>query len=1101
MILHRPILAGRSSSLRGSSLRGSALCGNARRGTVVALLALSIVALVGFLGLAIDLGMIALARTQAQNAADLASLTAARTMNGNAAVSYNKPAATINAQNLLTYNRILGQKIVAKQLTLTYGSYDYNQSTQAFAPNFPETAGVPTTAVQATVKAESLQGGFSRVFGSQFLPTVTATATAVHRPRDIGLVVDLSSSMRFGTALGYDITSTSRATNNPDTLVPTFGHYSSSSAVLTGTSSNRSSSFDGYTISPSNTTTGGTSYALTYINGFYAHAAYASTLIRAFDSYTSTDGGILWSAPGAGASPQLPPASYAATPGGDRPLFRRDSTADYAKDVNDVLVSSGTASPTSADARRWELDGYSATTNGSFTATDPLAGKTDYASSPFKGYTQGPGYYGKTFFIWPPDPRRPLNTGTATAWSSTAADASAIKQFLTDFGYGPSDFGSSSVQTTLAASVTTSSSTITVNSTTAGKFPAPPFRVIVNNSEIMKVSGVNSTKWTVSSGRAQDGTTAVAASSGATVRLMTGPPLLGIYTAANSNASPGKTPATSQTWPWPAGDDASGASSLSKFLLENVYIPSPQIDAEGKARLLTTGDDAFQKLMRLYNWNYVIDNTGATPCDWRIRFFGTDSNSVLFNSSGTLNPPGSTGMCSALQTYNEILRWLTQSPNPFPTQLRAGRIKYYGSIPTEITGSWPSYGGTDQRFWVEAIDHMLGFYQTAAGTYANISAMTGYGPDFTWGSVVRNGPPSATQYLGYTDNPKRPLLRHWLSPILMVDYLHNYNMYQEYRSTYFMKQPGDSYEAPLYPGRIAFLAAINTLEHNHPNDWFTLALYSKPRHNASSTNRFNSVACPLGTNYNYARSSLLFPVSTINADGTCNNTEVTPFDPDPATGTIPSANFSDTPRPRGGTCFAMGLMLCYNQFAVTTTSDTTLRSFTTSSPITFPTGIAGGLGRKGAQKLIIFETDGLANSTATANLVNATGYNYYKIRYDMNKPSNSEYPTTDESFVNDPVVLSQIYSLVGQLKTDYGTGRNPFRLYAIGFGPVFSGADADEAKSTLQKMQFYAGTQSDANTALPSNQIITGTDAQMSANMIATYTNILQKGVQIALIK
>ena len=48
---------------------------------------------------------------------------------------------------------------------------------------------------------------------------------------------------------------------------------------------------------------------------------------------------------------------------------------------------------------------------------------------PFNGYTQGPGYYGKTFFIWPPDPRRPLTDGHRADSDRT------IKQFLTDFGY------------------------------------------------------------------------------------------------------------------------------------------------------------------------------------------------------------------------------------------------------------------------------------------------------------------------------------------------------------------------------------------------------------------------------------------------------------------------------------------------------------------------------------------------------------------------------------------------------------------------------------------------------------------------------------------
>jgi hypothetical protein len=336
---------------------------------------------------------------------------------------------------------------------------------------------------------------------------------------------------------------------------------------------------------------------------------------------------------------------------------------------------------------------------------------------------------------------------------------------------------------------------------------------------------------------------------------------------------------------------------------------------------------------------------------------------------------------------------------------------------------------------------------------------------------------------------------------MMVDYLNNYNMDSNV-ANYFYMQPGDSYEAPLYTGKQGFLAAVDTMKSNHPNDWVSVAQYSWPRTSATdSTRRFNCVSCPLGTNYAYAKAALLFPFSTINADGSCNLTEVTPYDADPATGSVPSANFVDTPRSDGDTCFAMGLMLSYNQFAVTTTGDATLRSYVSSSPITFPSGMAGGMGRKGAQKVILFETDGLPNCSATASLVSGTGYNYYKIRYDMNKPYSSEYPSINALDVNDPTVLSQVYSLVDQLKSDYSTSRNPFRLYSFGFGPVFSGSQASSALSTLQTMQYHAGTQSDPSTALSSNQIITGTDAQMSARMVAAFTSVLQSGVQVALIK
>src|SRR5207302_6070222 len=119
---------------------------------------------------------------------------------------------------------------------------------------------------------------------------------------------------------------------------------------------------------------------------------------------------------------------------------------------------------------------------------------------------------------------------------------------------------------------------------------------------------------------------------------------------------------------------------------------------------------------------------------------------------------------------------------------------------------------------------------------------------------------------------------------------------------------------------------------------------------------------------------------------------------------------------------------------------------------------------------------------------------YYQIRYDMNKPTSSEYPSTTAYTINDPTVTSQVYAIVDQLKNDYGTSRNPFRLYTIGFGPVFSGSDATSAETTLQTMQYHAGTQSSAATALPSNQIITGTDAQMLANMESAFTSILQNG-------
>jgi Flp pilus assembly protein TadG len=636
-----------------------------RRAATLPFIAITLIALLGFLALGIDLGMLVIAKAEAQNAADLAALTAARTLNGSATNNYNQSAATTNAQNILTYNTILGQPIQASQLQLTYGSYDYNQTMQTFNANFPPIAGMPTTAVTATVTSNNSATAFGAVLGYNLLPSVTATATAVYRPRDIALVIDLSGSMRMGTCLGFDFCTSSRTSNNPDSVYPTFGHYSSANAVMQGSSANRTSSYDSYTISPSNTTAPNSSYSLTYVNNFYQNAAYAATLIRAFDSYTSTDGGNTWSAPSAGTSPSLPPSSYTTTPGGDIPLFKQGSTSTYATNVQDVVGS------TSANAL-WELDGYSAYAGGSpdtsgssglpqvWTQVDysPPATPPVNGSLPFNGYTQGPGYYGMTFFTWPPDPR-----------NTNALSGSTLKTFLGLLGVNAAD------QITLA------------------------------------------NIWSTWQGQ------------GAT----------GLTNLQN----------------WLKGTAKGGASSLPTF--SGNYTPSsttalvPGVTSWNGTTLTTANmPRTYYAVCRLFNRAYPGGPAWTSTsfhADWRLRFFGTNNNSVLFNIGNGLNTPGTYTI-----NYNSILSWINQAFNsagnpvsPFPPQLRAGRIKYYGSIPTQITGSWPSYGSTDQRFWKEFIDYALGFRQTGSNTYTDVSQMSGYGSDFSWGNTSLSIFPSAPQ--------------------------------------------------------------------------------------------------------------------------------------------------------------------------------------------------------------------------------------------------------------------------------------------------------------------------------------------------------------------
>src|SRR3954453_16581405 len=81
----------------------------ARRGAVLPLVVLSLVALVGMLALAIDIGMVAVARSQVQNAADSAAMAGARTFNGSS--DYNYGAVPGNAIRAASGNKVLGTAV------------------------------------------------------------------------------------------------------------------------------------------------------------------------------------------------------------------------------------------------------------------------------------------------------------------------------------------------------------------------------------------------------------------------------------------------------------------------------------------------------------------------------------------------------------------------------------------------------------------------------------------------------------------------------------------------------------------------------------------------------------------------------------------------------------------------------------------------------------------------------------------------------------------------------------------------------------------------------------------------------------------------------
>lgn len=474
--------------------------------------------------------------------------------------------------------------------------------------------------------------------------------------------------------------------------------------------------------------------------------------------------------------------------------------------------------------------------------------------------------------------------------------------------------------------------------------------------------------------------------------------------------------------------------------------------------------------------------------DWRTLYFndpsnpsnGINSNTRLWDSSGNWRSPGSS---SYRIDYNAILAWIKQDPCPFPSQLRGGRILYYDAIPSSInTGSNPP-SDMNERFWKQYIDYVLGVYQTGSSSYSIITQYTGYGNDFAWGSYKITSKPSGSgvrYYMGYTDSPERPKLHFWFGPLTMVDFLANYNLSSQYSSWDFY-DPGNSHVGPLWACKVGIQSAMKDVKNNHPNDFVAMMFFNKPMYSSGDGGTFNRIRVPLARDYQRIQDTLWYPPTTIDNPGT----EIRMYD---------TAN-GDVPRASNGTTPVMGLMQAYNQFS----SNTSLRTW---APAPSPVGEAGGLGRKGAQRLVILQTDGMANTLASAGFTNSGPYNsYYNIRYPGEFPANSGASVTSQVYG----VANQLCALETDSPPGYSTARKPVLIHCIGEGPVFDPSagspDRGDALALLQNLQYIGSTQSSPSTPLASYKIVIGTSEERMAAIRQAISTIMQDGIQVSLIR
>jgi Flp pilus assembly protein TadG len=980
-----------------------------RRGSVLPLVAICTIALMGMLALAIDIGMVCIARSQAQNAADSAAMAGARTITGTAGQNYAQ--VPINAVTAATDNYVFGTPVqgspksisnpstdvfVSGQVTVQCGGFSYvyndsNPSAEGFQLTMPgKPAGEPYSAVQVTINTTS-PTSFGRVFGLNSF-NVSATSAAVQRPRDVIIIMDLSGSMRFESLPGCYVDSTGTAyphfpnvprntSLNPDTVFPQFGHYSAvAAAALQGTKSYPSTDVSA---DPSNIST--TSNA-------------GPPVIADFMTSGSTQ------------AFSLAPSTYATTPGGDD--FPKYS-GSYVNTVNALLNNTTNQSTMLTFCR---------------TATAPSV--TGYAGN---GYTAGPNYWGKTFYVWPPDPRgSDLDANNAANHANNGAldwrqrffikkNMSTSKLYWCDHNtllYNPA--GSPSTTSTINTAVKKSPGSGTTTTVTENG-QAVSYCYLVNYAAIFTWLKSNPVHFPSS--------------------MTTG--RINYYSAL-----PDPTDTTLNNRFWTTATLTNNNEQFWRSYVDFVL------------GFYCTGAGT---------WSNMNPNGGSIPlscCIGSGDYFMYNSNAIQITQKADCSYTGAVNLAAGYGLGTTVLL--------------VNNIKNFsGTTVLPVTGDFIRFNYGSTIYQITSV--------TSAGGVSTITLDQGLKAAVANGDLVRfwSASNNFPAYMNYNDNPYRPRHHHWFGPMTFVDWLGNYTTYQFW-------WPGNVHEAQAWACKVGIQTAIDDMQNNHPNDYIGMAFFSTPMTSATDTSgRHNNCVVPLGQSYQSLKDSLWFPPSTVNAGVAT----IGPYD----------ADMQNVPRAAGGTAPMMGFMIAYNLLS---SSVTNLRNYAQPEP-TYR-GNAGGLGRKGAGRMIIFDTDGAPNTRAFSSIVSSGADSYYpvRIKYPTNLPSTSNEFPSGGTYAD-----SEVYAVVQQICAQdtasppgYSNARRQAAVYCIGYGtmfdPSYNSGNQPHALNFLQSIQYYAGTSPDTTGAnFPDWQRIYGTNDQRISRMQTAFTNILQTGVQVSIIK
>jgi hypothetical protein len=1034
------------------------------------MLAGCLIALFSFVALAVDLGMVAVARTDAQNAADVAALAGARTLNNKPGVSDNNRAAAITqAKNAVKANNDINSVYTDGEIqSVKAGQYSYNTTSQTFSVSYPTTLTSGSWTAMEVVVSVAQPTFFMKVWGVNSMPT-GARAVAVHRPRDIALVIDMTGSMGYGTTAILN-----NRLNDPSTMWPQFSHYQrytnyntnnisgSETATTVSTRPNPFQQMGSYTsapyiYAPANLT-------ITTPNG--------NAVVRDFYYDTSNLGS--WTTP-----------------------VTSPNSANFKNAFHQWSPTESGANPSAYVGPTYTMTGYNAFDTTGTTGAMP-------APDNFKTQSDSPITY-----VGDKSPRKSGSTSTGT-WDPTNATGAAVN--LAEYLGWTAKYSSGSTLPTA------------FNPATGGP------------------------TWTAGVGR-----------SWANFRDATWERYGYDLDVANYVANRGTT--WDPRWDW---NTATGTWAHAKGTTEAWPTATwrPSVTA-GKFKGYSMGPGYFGKTFVIWppDPRTPVGSPGDTnyqPGDWRTRYFNTTGGADLTASTanGTLLTNGTGAMFKSSGyaiDYPAVLRWIKSGPMTLPPNLRSGHVLYYSSVPDTVTASggdsaavaadkvfWKAYidfvltngtlAGTEGKGWPEGVTPAIGatpntaYSYTWTPTYTPVTiaaspngakklnsstavitttaahglavgdqvtiasvGVTGYNGTYTVTAVptsttfqyakstslANSGGGTATKVpvpetitdpipdMTYTDNPSRPRLHGWFGPMTMMLFLDNYNYWS-----------GTTHQAQSWQLKAGVNSALDDIRNNHPNDYCGMAFFT--------TGSYLAPVVAIGQDYTTLKNSLFFPKSLLATIGSTNaNAELRPY-----TSSGLSSHSGDIPNAQNSTDPVSGMAYAFNLL----------------SPATQVNADATRRGRRGASKVVIFETDGIPNATQGVTL-QKNGYNTY---YTYNGSfSSATTATASTAAVNIAAQITKDTATNANSGVDSGFSlpNAPARVYAIGFGDIFSTSAGDTAKSFLLDIQKNGNTSSSTDTTIPSYQIITGPYQDRIDNLRTGLERILQGGVQVTLIE